>query len=357
MAKKLQQTEELYYAVIQQMADAIILFDVETKRILDSNAAFRKLLGYTPEELKALTIYDYVAHERENIDLHIGLVLTQRQHYHGERQYRRKDGSLVDVEVSAKLVTYGGRKVICAVTRDVSERKEAERALRESEQKLRLLSSHLLTAQETERRRISIELHDELGQALMVLKLHLKSMERKLQKNQVGLKEECEHTLQYINQIIDKVRRISRDLSPSILEDLGLTAALRWLIDDFTSHSNNIESSVDIPELNDLFSPDAKIIIYRIFQEAFTNIGKCADATHLSVVIKKQGDSVSFFIGDNGKGFDMERVLSKDVTERGLGLTAMDERVRMLGGSLDLWSRRGKGTRISFAIPINQEGA
>ncbi len=353
--EKLQQSEELYYAVIQQMADAIILLDVETKRILDSNAAFRKLLGYTPEELKALTIYDYVAHERENIGLHIGLVLTQRQHYHGERQYRRKDGSLVDVEVSAKLVTYGGRKVICAVARDISERKETERALRESEQKLRLLSSHLLTAQETERRRISIELHDELGQALMVLKLHLKSIERKLRKNQVGLKEECEHTLQYINQIIDKVRRISLDLSPSILEDLGLSAALRWLVGDFTKHYD-IRSSVDIPELNDLFSKKTQIIIYRIFQEALTNIGKCADATHLFIAIKKQSDNVSFLVEDNGNGFDVEKVFTKDGTVKGMGLTAMDERVRMLGGSLDLWSRRGKGTRISFAIPTNKKG-
>lgn len=352
---KLQQSEELYYAVIQQMADAIFLLDVETKRVLDSNAAFRKLLGYTPEELKALTIYDYVAHERENINLHIGFVLSQKQHFHGERKYRPKNGPLVDVEVSAKLITHNGRRVMCVVARDISERKQAERALRESEKKLRLLSSYLLTAQETERRRISLELHDELGQALMVLKLQLKSMEKKLRKDQIALKEECEQTLQYINQTIDNVRRISRDLSPYILEDLGLSAALRWLVGDFTKHYN-IESSVDIPELNALFPRETQMIIYRIFQEALTNIGKCADATHLLIAIKKQSDNVSFLVEDNGNGFDVEKVFTKDGTVKGMGLTAMDERVRMSGGCLDLWSQKGKGTRLSFSIPTNKRG-
>jgi signal transduction histidine kinase len=194
-----------------------------------------------------------------------------------------------------------------------------------------------------------------LGQALMVLKLQLKSMEKKLPKDQIALKEECEHTLQYVNQIIDNVRRISRDLSPFILEDLGLSAALRWLVGDFTKHYN-LESSVDIPELNALFPRETQIIIYRIFQEALTNIGKCADATHLSIAMKKQSDNVSFLVEDNGKGFDVEKASMKDGTVKGLGLTAMDERVRMLGGSLALWSRRGKGTRISFAIPTNKKG-
>ncbi len=352
---KLQQSEELYYAVIQQMAEAIHLLDVETKRVLESNPAFQRLLGYTPEELKNLTVYDYVAHERESIHDHFGLVLSQKQHFHGERKYRPKNGPLVDVEVSAKLITYNGRRVMCVVARDISERKQAERALRESEKKLRFLSSHLLTAQETERRRISIELHDELGQALMVLKLQLKSMEKKLRKDQIALKEECEQTLQYINQIIENVRRISRDLSPSILEDLGLSAALRWLVGDFTKHYD-IRSSVDIPELNALFPRETQMIIYRIFQEALTNIGKCADATHLFIAIKKQSDNVSFLVEDNGNGFDVEKVFTKDGTVKGMGLTAMDERVRMLGGSLDLWSRRRKGTRISFAIPTNKKG-
>ena len=238
---------------------------------------------------------------------------------------------------------------------DITKRKQMEGALRESGKRLQFLSSHLLTAQERERRRISIELHDELGQALTVLKLQVRSIERKLRKDQKALREDCEDTLRYVDQIIENVRRLSRDLSPSILEDLGLSAALRWVIDDISRHYD-IETSVEMEDIRDLFSQEAQIIIYRVFQEALANTGKHANATHVSIVIEKKDGSVSFLMEDNGKGFDVEYVRAQASTEKGLGLAAMDERVRMLGGSLDIWSEEGTGTRITFTVPMDEGG-
>jgi signal transduction histidine kinase len=234
------------------------------------------------------------------------------------------------------------------------ERKLAEKALQESGKKLHFLSSHLLTAQERERRRISLELHDELGQSLTVLKLQLRSIEKALNKEQSALKEDCEKTLQYVDQIIENVRRLSRDLSPSILEDLGLTAALQWLIEDFAKHST-IKVDIDMPVLDNLFSDDAQIIIYRIFQEAFTNIGKHALADTVSVVVKKMESSVHFQIQDDGKGFDIKQIEARYPTKRSLGLLAMDERARMLEGQLVVHGQKGTGTRIIFTVPIDSE--
>jgi signal transduction histidine kinase len=237
----------------------------------------------------------------------------------------------------------------------MEEHRQAVEALRESEKQLRYLSSQLLTAQETERTRISRELHDELGQVLITLKLHLASVQRRLRKDQKPLYDEHEHAQKDIEEIIENVRRLSRNLSPHVLENLGLSAALRWIVDDYAKNQK-ITASIDITDINNFFSEKSRIIIYRIFQEVLTNIQKHASATHISAIITRNNDTISFLIEDNGKGFDVKRVMIKNPTEKGLGLATMEERIRMLGGALDIRSHVGGGTRISFAIPISKEG-
>ena len=230
-----------------------------------------------------------------------------------------------------------------------------EEALRDSERKLRSLSSQLLKAQEKERKRLSIELHDELGQALALLKHRLRSIRKKLHEDQALLRAECEDTNQYVDRIIDNVRRLSRDLSPSTLEDLGLSSALRWLIEDFGKR-HSMDTSLDIGDIDHLFSQEAQTNLYRIFQEALTNISKHADASHVSFVVKKKDSRVYFLMEDDGKGFDVDRVKEMQSFEKGMGLAAMEERVHMLGANLDLRSKERKGTRVRFTIPITKGG-
>lgn len=236
---------------------------------------------------------------------------------------------------------------------DIDERKRGEGALRESEKQLQDLSLQLLKAQETERGRISRELHDELGGALAVLKLRLSCIAKGLQTEQTELREECGENLQYIDQMIENVYRISRDLSPHLLEDLGISAALKWLINNF---SKNYKATIqsDIMDIDYLLPRDAQIILYRILQEALTNIGKHAQAKNVSVVVQKHNDSVSLLVEDDGKGFNASQASIKGGIETGLGLRTMNERARLLGGSLDLWSQEGKGTRITLDIPIKR---
>ncbi len=236
---------------------------------------------------------------------------------------------------------------------DNTKRKLAEEALKESRKKLRLLSSHLLQAQEKERRRISLELHDELGQALTVLKLQLGSIKKKLPLESVTIREDIQNTLKYVDLIIDNVRRLSHDLSPSILEDLGLDAALRLLIKEFVNHSN-LQISCDIIPIDRLFSKENQIIIYRIFQESFTNIKRHSQALRIWISIKQENGTVAFTIKDDGVGFDIKQSLSKCGNERALGMTALDERARMLGGYLRIDSEKGRGTQIVFNIPTDE---
>jgi two-component system sensor histidine kinase UhpB len=272
------------------------------------------------------------------------------------REYRikRRDGKSVWIQDRGQIICAPDGRVeyVSGVFFDITSSKQSEEALRESEKRLRFLTTQLLTAQERERKRISMELHDELGQSLTVLKLQIRAIQRSLWEGQENLKADCAELLHYLDEVIENTRRLSRDLSPSILEDLGLEAALRYLIDGVGKHYK-VNHSFETAGLNDLFPAEAQIIIYRIFQECFTNISKHAEAREVSLVIKESEGQVSLILEDDGKGFDVHEVWGRHAAGRGLGLAALDERVRMLGGTLEIQSRPGAGTRITCNIPVN----
>jgi len=244
------------------------------------------------------------------------------------------------------------RRTVEQLQWEITERWRAEEALTESEQRLRYLATQLLSAQERERQRISMELHDGLGQSLMVLKMQIGAVKRNLPSELKGARDGCSDAVDTLNSIIDDIHRISHNLSASILEDMDLSAALKQLFEEF-SMGHEIECSVNFDDIANLFSPETELIIYRIFQEALTNIGKYAQATKVMTTIKKTEKGIHFSVKDNGNGFDIEHVLAGTATRRGIGLGSMEERVRMINGIYRLWSEVGKGTKISFILPIN----
>ncbi len=239
--------------------------------------------------------------------------------------------------------------MVGAVGIDITARRHAEEALRFSEQKLRSLAAQLLSAQEQERKRLAAELHDELGHALLTLKLRLESLEEQLQPQQVSLKEEVQKIIGFISETIGEVRRLYLDLSPGDLEDLGLTTALDSLVDDFGDLHRKIQWTIKLDNIDGLFPLPIQTTIYRIMQEALTNIGKHADPEHVTLEISKENGRVSFIIKDDGKGFDRNKIFIDKTT---LGLLSMEERVKILGGTFELWSQEDQGVRISFSIPI-----
>jgi signal transduction histidine kinase len=238
---------------------------------------------------------------------------------------------------------------------EITERLQAEETLMESDRQIRQLSAQLLMAQEIERKRISMELHDSLGQALNVMKLRIRLVEKGMDECQGAAKGDCESLLEYLDEVIEDVRRISLDLSPAILEDLGLASALRWLVSNFRK-SHSLKATADIAEIDTLFPENYRITIYRVIQEALTNVGKHAEADKVAISIRRLDDKVVFSVEDNGKGFGPLEPTQKGVSERGVGLTTMSERVRMMGGVYELWSREGEGTRITFSIPVGNGG-
>lgn len=269
----------------------------------------------------------------------------------------RKRFNLTALLLMSLLASSGAGMAYFWRHRDMTKIKEKEKILLESEQQLRFLSSQLLLVQENERRRISKELHDELGLSLTVLKFQLSSIKANLAQGKKVEQDDFNSLFSYLDDVIENVRRLSWDLSPGSLEELGLATAVKNLLEEFGRHYDLHWSPGGLEEMNASFSHLAQVSIYRIFQESLTNIERHAQATEISLSIKKEGGFMTFTLKDNGRGFNLQEVKQREHREKGIGLTAMQERARLAGGSLTIDSQPGAGTKIAFSIPVNQEEA
>jgi PAS domain S-box-containing protein len=245
--------------------------------------------------------------------------------------------------------------------REIEERKEAEQALfksqeslQESERELRNLTSLLFSIQEQERSRISKELHDGLGQELSVLKIHLNCVKKKLRDDQQPLIDECRFLLGYIDQSIENTRRLCKDLGPHLLEELGLAASIELMFKE-VCEVNNLFYSVEMEPIDYSLPRRIGMAIYRIFQEALNNIVRHSGATKIFFSINTGAGKLNFLMQDNGIGFDIRSVNQQPPAGRGMGLFAMAERARMLGGSLVIESQKGAGTKIALSLPIREK--
>ena len=268
----------------------------------------------------------------------------------GTLQFRSKTRNAYD-EVHLRIGDRIARQIVGAISgaQLFLKLKRAEETLRDSEKNLRSLSAYLLKIQETERMRLSRELHDEFGQELTLLRYQIGFIEKELFPKQKSTRELCKQAMGQIDKISDDIGRLSRGLRPPILDDLGLAIALRRLIDDYSKRFN-IASILEIDDLSALSSGNAQLMVYRVFQEALRNIRKHSKAKTLIGTIKSKEDRICFSIADDGIGF-----LPGNVNKKGLGLAIMEERVRMIGGTMAIQSAPGQGTKISFIIPVTYE--
>lgn len=230
---------------------------------------------------------------------------------------------------------------------DITEKKLAEEKMKRSERNLRILSSQLLNAKEDERKRISQELHDSVGQYLTSIKFRAENTISQMKKGASGkgLKA-LKDTIPIIQTTIDEVRRISMDLRPSTLDDLGILATISWFCREFQSVYTNIRINQNISiEENDV-PEHLKIIIFRTIQESLNNIAKHSQADTADITLVKRDGNIELTISDNGRGFDAQEKLMSEDYERGLGLASMEERADLSGGIFSIDSVKGLGTLI-----------
>jgi signal transduction histidine kinase len=247
---------------------------------------------------------------------------------------------------------------------EIAQRKSVEESLRKSErhygklleqsrlmqEQLRLLSRQLLSAQEEERRTISRELHDVIAQTLTSINIRLGTLKKEAAGNTKGLDRSIARTQKLVEYSVNVVHQFARELRPTVLDDLGLIPALHTFMKAFreeTGISVSLSAFAAVEELNG----DKRTTLYRVAQEALTNVARHAQATQAEVRIQKVNGAICMRIKDNGKGFQQERILHGKKSER-LGLLGMRERLQMVGGNFSVTSARGKGTTVLAQIPL-----
>ena len=246
-----------------------------------------------------------------------------------------------------------GSTLILEMGIDITERKRAEEALKESENRLRALSSQLLTAQESERKRIALELHDGIGQMLTAIKFKVESILEEKGTGKARTKEKSfEAIIPMVRETVEEVRRMQMDLRPSTLDDLGVLATLAWFCREYQKIYSHIHIEKEIGLQENEISVPRKVVIYRLTQEAMNNIAKHSQANLVRLSLTKKENDIELVIRDNGMGFDLEEVLSPERSKRGLGLASMRERIELSGGTFALDSTVGKGTTIRASWPL-----
>jgi len=220
------------------------------------------------------------------------------------------------------------------------------------EQNLRTLSSQIIQAQEEERRRISRELHDEASQALVAAKINLEMIEKKLPPSLEEVTTRLVETGSLLVHTLENLRRLSYDLRPSMLDDLGLIPTLRWYTESYAKRLG-IPINFKITDLDERLDLEIETAIYRIVQEALTNIAKYAQAKRVDISLEKKDSMLITQVKDNGKGFTLKTSVSGENYYQGSGILGMKERIYNLGGTFHIESKQGMGTKLLVKIPLN----
>ena len=388
----LQQSEQKFRLAFQTSPDAININRLEDGLYVDINQGFTDLTGFTREDVIGQTSLEIkIWHDPADRDRLVKGLKEQGVYENLEAQFRRKEGSLTTALMSARVLMLGEVPHILSITRDISERKQMEEELRksgdvlgilvrektaelarknekliieiaerlkmeqglqESKKQMQILASKVLSAQEDERRRIALEVHDVLGSSLSAIKFKAEESLFHLPKDGIlSVSKPLETLIPLIQETIEEARRIQADLRPSLLDDLGVVATLSWFCRRFqTIYAGlKVEQAVTIQEEE---VPDhLKIILFRVVQEAMNNIGKYAKADSVYLGLQKVDGTIELVIKDKGEGFDLESLSSRDSSKKGLGLSSMKERVEFSGGSFSIESAEGKGTVIRAVWP------
>ncbi|MGD8600855.1 MAG: PAS domain-containing protein [Gemmatimonadota bacterium] len=345
-AEAVRERERELTTIIERNPDGICL--IVDGLISLCNGALADLFGCSKEKIEGQALHDLmIPSDRKRAIAHGTSVLSGDPAEPREYTLRRCDGAEVPIEIFAAAVDFRGHPALICTLRDIGKRRADEQALAESYEALRALTQHLESVREEERVQVARDLHDELGSVLTALKIDLSELEA------VEPGEESAELLagmsQRLDQAIEVGRRVTSRLRPGILDDLGLAAAAEWLGSDLEKRTG-IHCAVVLPEIEpDLPEPIATAM-FRILQEALTNVIRHADAGAVEIVLESDEASVSLTVSDDGKGLD-----ATTDAGAGFGLLGMRERVRAFDGCFAVDSAVGRGTTIRVALPLGSD--
>ena len=346
VAQQLAVSERNYRQLFENANDAIWVHDLQGN-ITAANEAAAKLVGYDIIEMGKMNVREFLSDESLNIASQIRHKLLEQEAVEQpyEQSLIRKDGTKAILKLTTSLVTENGKPIgFQHIARDVTE----ERRMQDS---LRYYLSHVTKVQEEERKRIARELHDDTSQALYALSRQVDNFARNNSRQAPNTTAFLKELQEQLNKTLQGIRRFTQELRPSMLDDLGLLATLRWQVSDLEKQSG-VEVRLTVIGIERRFSAEMELTIFRIVQEALRNVEKHAQASKVEVKIEFCEGKTKISIGDNGKGFDSGRSLADLPREGKLGIAGMEERVRLLNGNMRIESKPDKGTKVMIEVPI-----
>jgi PAS domain S-box-containing protein len=328
------------------------VYDIETLKFLAVNFAAVKVYGYTKDDFLSMNITNITP--EEDISLLKEHIRGLRKPFDksGTWRHRKKNGKIIDVEVISHEIEFDGRSARLVLANDVTEKKKAEDDLRQSREQLRELAGYLQKVREEERAAIAREIHDELGQVLTSLKMNLIFVDKKIKGNGNGftindIHNEISGMTSIIDHSVKRVRKIITELRPEMLDQLGLIPALEWQTKEFIAKSG-IECELKNNFGDTSINRNISIAVYRIFQEALTNVMRHSKATRVNVNINRINNHLELEISDNGIGIE-----KRDDKSKSFGVIGMRERAIILGGEFKLEPNKPSGTKILVNIPLD----
>ena len=332
-------------------------WDIRADRWYATPTYFR-MLGYEPDaEGQNREVWEARAHpdERDLVVNKMAAVRDQGQdsfdiqfrlrHADGSYRWIRSLGKAVEFDQRGRALRMLGLRI------DITESKINEQRIAHYMEQLQALSQRMLDIQEQERRSIARELHDQVGAMLTALQMNLHHCEDQVPAN---LKDMLQDNVAMVSQILAQVRTLSLNLRPSLLDDLGLAAAVRWYLREQVPR-DALEVSLDIAEDLPRFSPDCETACFRVLQAAVTNVLRHAGAQHLHIHLRESSGMLALTVRDDGRGFDVAAALAQAAAGTSLGLLAMEERVRLLRGEIVFESDPGKGTEVRVRLPAGAD--
>jgi len=353
--KRMEEELSIVYDALNSSVSGVIITNLEG-RIKYVNPAFLRVFGYGQKsEILGRNAASLFPAQEVKKFADVKTIIDENRGQTEEFVAQHKDGTKFPVEVSSSNVTDNNGKIAGRMASfiDLTERKQANKAVRESEKQIRVLSSRLLEAEENERKLIAQDLHDILGASLTAIKYSLEKHIDDAAKNTPNEMNSLNQVVTMVQETIKETKRIYRDLRPPILDDLGILATIGWYCREFQEVYSGIriEKTVEIEE--NRVPERLKIVIYKLLLEALNNIAKHSGANLVRLSLKREEGRVNLSIEDNGQGFDSKEISGDEYETSGLGLASMKERAEIFGGSFEIFTGKGKGTTIRVSWPCN----